>query len=65
MSIKNIMSYLNTQKKNNIDTLLISIFFENKEKMLVEITISANDYYLLKKYFEKYNVRIDNRYKEF
>ena len=39
--------------------------FENKEKMLVEITISANDYYLLKKYFEKYNVRIDNRYKEF
>ena len=39
--------------------------FENKEKMLVEITISANDYYLLKKYFEKYNVRIDNQYKEF
>ena len=39
--------------------------FENKEKMLVEMTISANDYYLLKKYFEKYNVRIDNRYKEF
>ena len=39
--------------------------FENKEKMLVEITISANDYYLLKKYFEKYKVRIDNQYKEF
>ena len=39
--------------------------FENKEKMLVEITISANDYYLLKKYFEKYNVRIDNQYGEF
>ena len=39
--------------------------FENKEKMFVEMTISANDYYLLKKYFEKYNVRIDNRYKEF
>ena len=39
--------------------------FENKEKMLVEMTISANDYYLLKKYFEKYNVRIDNQYKEF
>ena len=39
--------------------------FENKEKMLVEITISANDYYLLKKYFEKYNVRIDNQYEEF
>ena len=33
--------------------------------MLVEITISANDYYLLKKYFEKYNVRIDNQYEEF
>ena len=39
--------------------------FENKERMLVEMTISANDYYLLKKYFEKYNVRIDNQYKEF
>ena len=39
--------------------------FENKEKMLVEMTISANDYYLLKKYFEKYKVRIDNQYKEF
>ena len=39
--------------------------FDNEEKMLVEMTISVNDYYLLKKYFEKYNVRIDNRYKEF
>ena len=39
--------------------------FDNEEKILVEMTISANDYYLLKKYFEKYNVRIDNRYKEF
>ena len=39
--------------------------FDNEEKMLVEMTISANDYYLLKKYFEKYNVRIDNQYKEF
>ena len=39
--------------------------FDNEEKMLVEMTISANDYYLLKKYFEKYKVRIDNRYKEF
>lgn len=39
--------------------------FDSEEKMLVEMTISANDYYLLKKYFEKYNVRIDNRYKEF
>ena len=33
--------------------------------MLVEITISANDYYLLKKYFEKYNIMINNQYKEF
>ena len=39
--------------------------FENKEKILVEMTISANDYYLLKKYFEKYRVRIENQYKEF
>ena len=39
--------------------------FDCEEKMLVEMTISANDYYLLKKYFEKYNVRIDNQYKEF
>ena len=39
--------------------------FDNEEKMLVEMTISANDYYLLKKYFEKYNVRIDNQYEEF
>ena len=39
--------------------------FNCEEKMLVEMTISANDYYLLKKYFEKYNVRIDNQYKEF
>ena len=39
--------------------------FENKEKILVEMTISANDYYLLKKYFEKYNVRIDNQSEEF
>ena len=39
--------------------------FDNEEKILVEMTISANDYYLLKKYFEKYKVRIDNQYKEF
>ena len=39
--------------------------FNCEEKMLVEMTISANDYYLLKKYFEKYKVRIDNQYKEF
>ena len=39
--------------------------FNNEEKIVVEMTISANDYYLLKKYFEKYNVRIDNQYEEF
>ena len=39
--------------------------FDNEEKILVEMTISANDYYLLKKYFEKYRVRIENQYKEF
>ena len=39
--------------------------FDNEEKILVEMTISANDYYLLKKYFEKYNIRIDNQYEEF
>ena len=39
--------------------------FDNEEKILVEMTISVNDYYLLKKYFEKYNVRIDNQYEEF
>ena len=39
--------------------------FENKEKMLVEMTIKAIDYHSLKKYFEKYNVRIDNQYSEF
>ena len=39
--------------------------FNCEEKMLVEMTISANDYYLLKKYFEKYNVRIENQYEEF
>ena len=39
--------------------------FDSEEKILVEMTISANDYYLLKKYFEKYKVRIENQYKEF
>jgi len=39
--------------------------FNCEEKILVEMTISVNDYYLLKKYFEKYNVRIDNQYEEF
>ena len=39
--------------------------FDNEEKILVEMTIKPIDYYLLKKYFEKYNVMIDNQYKEF
>ena len=39
--------------------------FDSEEKILVEMTIKPIDYYSLKKYFEKYNVRIDNQYKEF
>ena len=39
--------------------------FNCEEKILVEMTIKAMDYYSLKKYFEKYNVTIDNQYKEF
>ena len=39
--------------------------FDNEEKILVEMTIKPIDYYSLKKYFEKYKVRIDNQYKEF
>ena len=39
--------------------------FDSEEKVLVEMTIKPIDYYLLKKYFEKYNVMIDNQYKEF
>ena len=39
--------------------------FDSEEKILVEMTIKPIDYYSLKKYFEKYNVRIDNQYSEF
>ena len=39
--------------------------FDNEEKILVEMTIKPIDYHSLKKYFEKYNVTIDNQYKEF
>ena len=39
--------------------------FDSEEKILVEMTIKPIDYYLLKKYFEKYNVMIDNQYREF
>ena len=38
--------------------------FDSEEKILVEMTIKPIDYYSLKKYFEKYNVRIDNQYRE-
>ena len=49
-------------RKDNNPTLQI---FDSEEKKLVEMTISATDYYSLKKYFENYNVTIDNQYKEF
>ena len=39
--------------------------FDSEEKILVEMTIKPIDYYSLKKYFEKYTVRIDNQYREF
>ena len=39
--------------------------FDSEEKKLVEMTIKTIDYYSLKKYFIKYNVTIDNQYKEF
>lgn len=39
--------------------------FDDEEKILVEITIKIMDYYLLKKYFTKYNVAIDNQYEKF
>ena len=39
--------------------------FDSEEKILVEMTIKPIDYYLLKKYFEKYNIMIDNQYREF
>ena len=39
--------------------------FDSEEKILVEMTIKPVDYCSLRKYFEKYNVRIDNQYREF
>ena len=39
--------------------------FDSEEKKLVEMIIKPIDYHSLKKYFEKYNVTIDNQYKEF
>ncbi|ATV58395.1 hypothetical protein [Fusobacterium pseudoperiodonticum] len=49
-------------RKDKNPTLQI---FDSEEKILVEMTIKPIDYYSLKKYFEKYNVRIDNQYREF
>ena len=49
-------------RKDRNPTLQI---FDSEEKKLVEMTIKAIDYHSLKKYFEKYNVTIDNQYKEF
>ena len=53
---------LRNRKKDIKPTIQI---FNKEHKSLVEMTISIKDYYLLKKYFEKYNVIIDNQYKEF
>ena len=49
-------------RKDRNPTLQI---FDSEDRKLIEITIKAIDYYLLKKYFEKYDVTIDNQYKEF
>ena len=49
-------------RKDKNPTLQI---FDSEEKILAEMTIKPIDYYSLKKYFEKYNVRIDNQYREF
>lgn len=53
---------LRNRKKEIKPTIQI---FNKEHKSLVEMTVSIKDYYLLKKYFEKYNVTIDNQYKEF
>nr|WP_187106751.1 hypothetical protein [Fusobacterium nucleatum] len=39
--------------------------FDSEEKVLVEMSIKVIDYYLLKKYFTKYNLVIDDQYDEF
>ena len=49
-------------RKDKNPTLQI---FDIENKKLVEMTIKIIDYYSLKKFFEKYNVTIDNQYKEF
>ena len=49
-------------RKDRNSTLQI---FDSENKKLIEITIKIIDYYSLKKFFEKYDVTIDNQYKEF
>ena len=49
-------------RKDRNPTLQI---FDSENKKLIEITIKIIDYYSLKKFFEKYNVTIENQYKEF
>ena len=48
---------LRNRKKEIKPTIQI---FNKEHKALVEMTISIKDYYLLKKYFEKYNVEVED-----
>ena len=48
---------LRNRKKEIKPTIQI---FNKEHKVLVEMTISIKDYYLLKKYFEKYNVKVED-----
>ena len=48
---------LEIKKKEIKPTIQI---FNKEHKALVEMTISIKDYYLLKKYFEKYNVKVED-----
>ena len=48
---------LRNRKKEIKPTIQI---FNKEHKVLVEMTISIKDYYLLKKYFEKYNVEVED-----
>ena len=48
---------LRNRKKDIKPTIQI---FNKEHKSLVEMTVSIKDYYLLKKYFEKYNVEVED-----
>ena len=48
---------LRNRKKEIKPTIQI---FNKEHKALLEMTISIRDYYLLKKYFEKYNVKVED-----